>query len=78
MAGGLPLPVHRDNRIKILNLQAGASDQRAVDVGDREKLGCVGGLHRAAVKNAKLRASLAAEAGRKLLSDEAMHRRHIV
>ena len=46
----------RRNRQEIRRLQAGAADQRAVDVGDRHQLRGIRGLYRAAIENADLAA----------------------
>ena len=60
------------NRQKIRRLQAGAADQRAVDVGDRHQFRRVGGLHRAAVENPDL-ATFRLESAGENTADKAMN-----
>ena len=61
-----------DDRQEIVGLQAGAADQRAIDVGDRENLRRVRGLDRAAVEDADLVAGFAI--GRdQALAERAVH-----
>src|SRR4051812_32270208 len=43
-----------DDRREIVRVEAGAADGGAVDVGQREQLGCVGGLDRTAVEDPDL------------------------
>ena len=62
----------RDDRHEIRGLQAGAADQRAIDVGNRENLAGVRGFDRAAVEDSDMRARIAV-ALEKLRADRGMH-----
>src|SRR5690348_15473377 len=44
----------RDDRHEVRGLEACTSDERTVDVRDRENFGCVGGLHRTSVEDPDL------------------------
>src|SRR5690606_24509694 len=56
---GLHMEIRRGNAKEIRRLEAGPTDQRAIDVVDRHQLGRVVGLHRPAIKDTDPAAFLA-------------------